>query len=111
MGKTALIRPANDGVATAPTTCEVTEKIVREWLRREMSMTIQAIDYDAPLVDLGIDSLGRHVNGSAELEDAFEKRMNPEVFFELDTIRELAAHLDTLAEVFGTKFRRRWFYC
>ena len=32
---------------------------------------------------------------SAELEDAFGKKMAPELIYELDSIRELAAHLDS----------------
>ncbi|TWU34321.1 8-amino-7-oxononanoate synthase [Novipirellula artificiosorum] len=83
---------------TKPTSCEVIEKIVREWLRREMSMNLQAIDYDMPFLDLAIDSLGA-ISITAEIEDAFQKRMNPELLYELDSIRDLAAHLDSLPEV------------
>lgn len=76
-------------------TCVVIESVVREWLRREMSMPDQAIDYDAPFFDLGIDSMGA-MEITKELEDSLGKKINPELIYELDSIRELAAHLDAL---------------
>lgn len=90
-----MVPPENDNTVITQTSCEVIEKIVREWLRREMSMDVQSIEYDSPFFDLGIDSLGA-MSIAAELEDAFGKRMNPELIYELDSIRELAAHLDSL---------------
>lgn len=85
-------------MATTQTSCEATEQIVREWLRREMSMDMESIDYDAPFFDLGIDSMGA-MSIAAELEDAFGKKINPELIYELESIRELAAHLDSLPKV------------
>ncbi len=76
-------------------TCDVVEKLVRDFLQRELSISVEAIDFDAPLFELGIDSLGV-ASMAAALEDQFDKKFNPEVIFELDTIRQLAEYLDSL---------------
>ena len=79
-----------------------TEQIIHEkvvqWLRRETSTQIDEIDYDASLFELGIDSLGA-ATIAAELEQELHKRLNPEVVYELETIRELAEYMDSLAAV------------
>jgi len=67
-----------------------------------MSITLDTIDYDTPLFELGIDSLGA-ASIAAELEDEFEKKMNLEVVFELDTIAQLAEYLDSLPKVVVTE--------
>jgi 8-amino-7-oxononanoate synthase len=89
-----VLTPNNDAL-TQPITCEVIEKVVRDFLRSEMSIVVDAIDFDTPLFELGLDSLGA-ASIAAALEDKFEKRMNPEVLFELDTIRQLAEYLESL---------------
>ncbi|MEO8268440.1 MAG: aminotransferase class I/II-fold pyridoxal phosphate-dependent enzyme [Aureliella sp.] len=72
--------------------CEIIERIFLDWLCREMSIVVDSIGYDEPLFRLGIDSLGA-VSIAAELEVEFEKTVNPEVLYELDTILELAEYL------------------
>jgi glycine C-acetyltransferase len=84
-----------------PTSC-TTEQIIHEkvvqWLRKEASIQVEEIDYDALLFELGIDSLGA-ATIAAELEQELNKRLNPEVVYELETIRELAEYLDSLAPI------------
>ncbi|MEX0819295.1 MAG: aminotransferase class I/II-fold pyridoxal phosphate-dependent enzyme [Pirellulaceae bacterium] len=84
-----------NAVASSKSTCEVIEVVVCDWLKREASLEIDAVDYDAPLFDLGIDSLGA-ASIAAELEVTFQKTLKPEVVYELETIRELADYLDSL---------------
>jgi 8-amino-7-oxononanoate synthase len=73
----------------------VHDTIVR-WLRDEASLQVDRIDYDAPLFDLGIDSLGA-ANIGCQLEEFTGKTLHPEVLYELETINELAEHLDSLS--------------
>ena len=73
------------------------DKVVH-WLRNEASMQVDEIDVDASLFELGIDSLGA-ATIAAELEQETNKRLNPEVVYELETIRELAEYLDSLVAV------------
>lgn len=87
------IEPTADSALES--SCLVIERIVRGWLHREQSIDVKSIDHDAPFFDLGIDSMGA-MTIAAELEDAFNKRMNPELIYELESIRELAAHLDSV---------------
>lgn len=68
---------------------------VVEWLRREMAMPVEAIDYDASLFDLGINSMGA-ATIAGNLELSTRKRLNPEAVYELETINELAAYLARL---------------
>lgn len=68
---------------------------VVDWLRREAHQDIREVDYDASLFELGIDSLGA-ASIAAELERATGKCLDPEVVFELETIRELADYLNLL---------------
>ncbi|MGB0597676.1 MAG: aminotransferase class I/II-fold pyridoxal phosphate-dependent enzyme [Rubripirellula sp.] len=88
-------RPTNQVALTDGTTHELIENVVCQWLRREMSMRIQKIDHDAALFDLGIDSLGA-MSIAAALEDATGKKLNPELIYELDTIRLIGDHLDSV---------------
>jgi glycine C-acetyltransferase len=90
-----LVRTENDAVAPSQATCEVIEAKVREWLQREASITLDAVDYDSPIFELGIDSLGA-ATIAAELEVELEKTLKPEVVYELETIRELADYLDSV---------------
>jgi glycine C-acetyltransferase len=68
---------------------------VTNWLDREAGVHIDAIDADASLFELGVDSLGA-ASIAAELEKATNKTLNPEVVFELETISELAEYVDSL---------------
>ncbi len=91
-------------------TQELVHNAIIRWLREEASMQIEQVDYDAPLFQLGIDSLGAAAIG-AQLEFQTGKTLNPDVLYELETINELASHLDSLrvtprdagAEVGGTE--------
>jgi acyl carrier protein len=108
-----VLTPNNDAL-TQPITCDVIEKIVRDFLRSEMSIVVDAIDFDTPLFELGLDSLGA-ASIAAALEDKFEKRMNPEVLFELDTIRhahpvQVSRHRYSIRERWGMTIRRMPLY-
>ena len=72
----------------------VHDTIVR-WLRDEASLSIDRIDYDASLFEMGIDSLGAATIG-CQLEQLTGESLNPEVLYELQTINELADYLDSL---------------
>ena len=69
--------------------------IVVAWLRRETRQELTEVEYDASLVELGIDSLGA-ASIAAELETATHKCLDPEVLLELETIGELADYLNSL---------------
>jgi len=71
------------------------EKIVK-WLREEAGIEVKDIDFDAPFVDCGVDSLGA-ATIAAEIAEETGKEINPEALYELQTINELAAHLDSLS--------------
>lgn len=58
-------------------------------------LEVDQIDHDALLFELGIDSMGAATIGS-QLEALTDKTLNPDVLYELETINELAAHLDSL---------------
>ena len=77
------------------TTHELVHDTIVRWLREEASLSVDQVDYDAPLFELGIDSLGAATIGN-HLERQTGKVLNPEVLYELETINELAAHLDSL---------------
>ena len=76
-------------------TAQLVHDAVVKWLRTEAGIQVDEVDHDASLFELGIDSLGAASIGS-ELETATNKRLNPEVVFELETINELAEYLDSL---------------
>lgn len=69
---------------------------VVDWLRREANQDVVKVDDDASLFELGIDSLGA-ASIAAELEQATGKCLDPDVVFELGTIRELADYLNLLS--------------
>ncbi len=69
--------------------------VVVDWLNREAGQDLDEVDYDAALFELGVDSLGA-ASIAAELERATGKCLDPEVLFELETIDELAGHLNSL---------------
>ncbi len=78
------------------TTHQLVHDTIVRWLRDEASLHVDQIDYDAPLFDLGIDSLGA-ANIGCQLEEHTGKTLHPEVLYELETINELAEHLDSLS--------------
>lgn len=81
--------------APSVSTHELIHDKVIDWLRRETPVRVERIDYDASLLSYGIDSLGA-ASIAMELEQATHKTINPEVMYELETINELAAHIDGL---------------
>ena len=90
--------PTSDVVETFQTdstTQQLVHDTIVRWLRDEASMEVDQIDYDALLFELGIDSMGAATIGS-QLEALTGKTLNPDVLYELETINELAAHLDSL---------------
>ena len=76
-------------------TAQLVHDTVVRWLRTEAGMKINHVDLDASLFELGIDSLGVATIG-CELEQATQKKLNPEVVYELETIKELAEYLDSI---------------
>jgi len=77
-----------------PTRTLVKEKIMA-YLRDEAHLVVEKIEDDAPLSQLGIDSLGI-ASIHCELERATRKRVNPDAIYELNSITELAEYLDSL---------------
>jgi 8-amino-7-oxononanoate synthase len=71
------------------------EKLI-EWFREERVGTVDRIDYDASLFELGVDSLGA-ASIAHELEKELGRALNPEVVYELETINELADYLNSLS--------------
>jgi 8-amino-7-oxononanoate synthase len=80
--------------AFKPTRVLVKEKIIA-YLRDELQMAVGEISDDAPLSQLGIDSLGI-ASIHCELEQATRKRVNPDAIYELNSVAELAEYLDSL---------------
>ncbi len=78
-----------------PTTQQMVHDTIVRWLREEASIQVEKVDYDASLFELGIDSMGAATIGS-QLETLSGKTLNPDVLYELETINELAEHLDSL---------------
>jgi 8-amino-7-oxononanoate synthase len=72
-------------------------KIV-EWFREERLQTVDRIDYDTSLFELGVDSLGA-ASIACELEKELGRALNPEVVYELETINQLADYLNSLSPV------------
>ena len=83
--------------APLPTRQLIREKII-DWLRKEAKLEIDWIDDDASLFNLGLDSLAV-ATIACELEQATNKRLNPDVVYELQTINEIAEYLDSLQVV------------
>ncbi len=79
---------------SSPTRALIKEKIIA-FLREEMQVAVDDIDVDAPLSQLGIDSLGI-ASIHCELEQATRKRVNSDAAYALGTIAELADYLDSL---------------
>ncbi len=82
-------------IGDLPPSVQLVHDAVVQWLRTEAGMQIHQVDLEARLVELGIDSLGA-ATISCELEQATQKKLNVEVVYELETIRELAAYLDSV---------------
>src|SRR5437868_15515245 len=76
-----------------PTRALIKEKLIA-FLRDEGQITVDDIDEDGPLSQLGIDSLGI-ASIHCKLEHVTHKRLNPHAIYALDSIDELAAYLDS----------------
>ena len=90
--------PISDTVETSEqesTTQQIVHDVIVRWLREEASIQVDQVEYDASLFELGIDSMGAATIGS-QLETITGKTLNPDVLYELETINELAEHLDSL---------------
>ncbi|MFO0903536.1 MAG: aminotransferase class I/II-fold pyridoxal phosphate-dependent enzyme [Pirellulales bacterium] len=79
----------------ASTTREMIRSKLMRWLREEAQTPVEWIEEDQSLTALGVDSLGVAAI-SCELERETGKRLNPEVLFELENIRQIAEYLDRL---------------
>jgi 8-amino-7-oxononanoate synthase len=77
-------------------THELVHDTIVRWLREEAALHVDRIDYNAPLSELGIDSLGA-ANIGCQLEERTGKTLHPEALYELETINDLAEHLDGLS--------------
>lgn len=85
--------------AAAPSTLDATRQLIHDkivkWLREEAHLPVDEIDFDASLLELGVDSLGA-ATIACELEQETDKRVNPDFVVQLETINELAEYLDSL---------------
>ena len=81
--------------ANSRSTQQLIHDVTVQWLREEASVTIDQIDFDAPLHHLGIDSLGLATIAS-QLEQETNKTLNPDAMYDLETINDLAEYLDGL---------------
>lgn len=70
------------------------DKIVH-WLREEAQLNVDDIDHDAPIYELGVDSLGA-MSIAAELQAETGKIINPEMMYDLESINELAEYIESL---------------
>lgn len=68
---------------------------ILHWLREEAQLTVEKVDYDTSLFEMGVTSMGAAMI-AGELETRFEKRLDPDVLFGLETINELAGYIDTV---------------
>ena len=80
--------------STPLSTCDVIERVIVKRLGEE-GINVSAIGHDDLLFELGIDSM---IAGLVigDLEEKFHKTIKPEDMFELETIQEMAEHLDRL---------------
>ncbi|MFV2066465.1 MAG: aminotransferase class I/II-fold pyridoxal phosphate-dependent enzyme [Pirellulales bacterium] len=86
-------------IAPSPHLTETTHLLIHDailgWLKRQPGNDFESIDYDASLFELGVDSLGV-AEITMEIKALTGKRLVPEEVFELETIDELAAYVDSL---------------
>lgn len=94
-----MTESTNLSTAESNTEARSTQQVIHDhtvdWLRKEASVTIEQIDFDAPLHHLGIDSLGLATIAS-QLEQETNKTLNPDAMYDLETINDLAEYLDSL---------------
>ena len=87
--------PASELVGSDVSTQQLIHDLTVDWLKENTSSTTRQIDFDAPLYDLGIDSMGT-ATIVAQLERETRKTLNPDVMYDLNTINELAEYVDGL---------------
>ena len=92
---TSLNAAPAEPATNKPSTRELIRNLIVTWLRDELGMPDQKVDYDTPLTELGIDSLGM-ASLNLALETETRKRPNEEVMYELENINQLADYLDSL---------------
>ena len=68
---------------------------ILDWLKRQPGNEVDSIDNDTSLFEMGVDSLGV-AEITTEIEALTGRRLVPEEVFELETINELAAYVDSL---------------
>ncbi len=88
ISETHQLSPAN-------TTLQFVRDTVVDWMRQAGMLVEGEIEDSQPLYELGIDSLGT-VEIAAALERGANKKMNPEMIYELETVCEIANYLDSL---------------
>ena len=87
--------PSTTPTTSSATTQELIHGHILNWLRQQPGNDVESIDYDASLFDLGIDSLGvAEITGNIEIDT--NKTLIPEEVYELETINELAAYVESL---------------
>jgi len=74
-------------------TREVIQAAVLRWLRTELNLDVDAVDPEAPLTSLGLDSLGL-TTLAAELEGSLGKSLTADLIYEYPSIGALSAYLD-----------------
>ncbi|MBP89962.1 MAG: hypothetical protein CMJ64_25180 [Planctomycetaceae bacterium] len=83
----------------SPDTHENTDVLIHntilEWLKKQPGNDVETVDYDASLFELGVDSMGV-AEITTEIEALTGKRLVSEEVFELETINELSAYVDSL---------------
>lgn len=80
---------------TLDDTRQLIHDMIAKWLREEAHLPVDHIDFDASLLELGVDSLGA-MTIACELEKRTNKRLNPDLVVELETINELAEYMESL---------------
>ena len=68
---------------------------ILDWLKKQPGNDVTAVDFDASLFELGVDSMGV-AEITTEIEAQTGKRLIPEEVFELETINELSDYVDSL---------------
>ena len=81
--------------STLDTTHQLIHDKIVKWLCVEAHLPVDRIDFDASLLELGVDSLGA-ATIACELEQETNKRINPDFVAQLETINDLAEYVDSL---------------
>ncbi|MFF3846536.1 amino acid adenylation domain-containing protein [Streptomyces sp. NPDC002328] len=90
----AALAPRRDGTPHSPGETPDTRTLVRNLLADALHLTPDAVDENRAFLALGLDSLAA-VDLVKRLERALGRDLPTTLFFEYQTVRELAAHLDS----------------